>query len=65
MFRALLIKRAIFRVGSLFPVINSLTLEGDTPIFCANVRCDIDSSSSRSLIASGRDGGSMGKWWFS
>ena len=39
----LLIFRAIFKVGSLFPDKYSLTREGETPIFFANARCDIDS----------------------
>ena len=39
----LLIFRAIFKVGSLLPDKYSLTREGETPIFFANARCDIDS----------------------
>jgi hypothetical protein len=47
----LLIFLAIFSVGSLFPVRYSLTREGDTPIFFAKVRCDIEGNPVLSLFS--------------
>jgi len=58
----LLIFRAIFSEGSLLPLRYSLTREGETPIFFANVRCDIDSWSNLIFITSASEGLPIGKW---
>ena len=61
MLSILLIFRAIFNVGSLFPERYSLTREGETPIFFANVRCDIASCSNLIYTTSEIVGFSIGK----